>query len=498
MKRVTLLLFLLYLLSCRNAPREAPSEAPLDGETLARIHCASCHAFPEPRLLDHATWERHMLPRMGAMLGIYTDSLPRESFLEAGQAGELVAASGKFPETRLLSEAQWERVQAYYLSRAPQALLRPEQDSLRIGLPLFKPRFPNYFFSPPSATMVQFAKGGDGFFVGDANKKLLLRFDQNLQLRYARQTGESPVWMEQSDDRNAVLVMGSFSPTDQPVGTMYRAPDDKSGPAQGPVLQNLQRPVHFFEADLNDDGQDDLVTCEFGKYTGGLAWWQKRPDGTYTRHWLRQEPGATKAYPRDWDQDGRPDVVALFGQGDEGIYVFYNEGDGQFREERLLRFPASYGSSFFDFCDWNRDGHEDIIYTAGDNADYPPILKPYHGIRLFLNDGQNQLEEAFFYPLNGAYQAIPADYDQDGDLDIAAISFFPDFGGRPEDRFGFDADDVDAEQQTPEDDKPIGAFTAVFPLGARFEPGVHPFSPRPAEITIAEEIEGRSLYRAFT
>ncbi|MEZ4934360.1 MAG: VCBS repeat-containing protein [Saprospiraceae bacterium] len=76
-----------------------------------------------------------------------------------------------------------------------------------------------------------------------------------------------------------------------------------------------------------------------------------------------------------------------------------------------------------------------MIYTNGDNADFPPINKPYHGIRIFENDGKNNFKEIFFYPLHGAYNAIPADFDKDGDLDIAAISFFPDFKNTPEEGF---------------------------------------------------------------
>jgi hypothetical protein len=41
----------------------------------------------------------------------------------------------------------------------------------------------------------------------------------------------------------------------------------------------------------------------------------------------------------------------------------------------------------------------------------------------------------FFYQLNGAYRALARDYDQDGDLDIAAISFFPDYLRTPEESF---------------------------------------------------------------
>jgi hypothetical protein len=85
--------------------------------------------------------------------------------------------------------------------------------------------------------------------------------------------------------------------------------------------------------------------------------------------------------------------------------------------------------------DFDGDGNEDIIYTAGDNADYDPITKPYHGIRIFMNDGSNHFKESFFYPLNGAYKVIPSDYDNDGDIDMAAISFFPDYENSPEESF---------------------------------------------------------------
>lgn len=62
-------------------------------------------------------------------------------------------------------------------------------------------------------------------------------------------------------------------------------------------------------------------------------------------------------------------------------------------------------------------------------------MKPFHGVYVFTNDGDNQFEQAFFYHLNGAYGAIPRDFDLDGDIDIAAISFFPDWKNSPEEGF---------------------------------------------------------------
>ncbi|HJS55997.1 MAG TPA: VCBS repeat-containing protein, partial [Chitinophagaceae bacterium] len=92
-----------------------------------------------------------------------------------------------------------------------------------------------------------------------------------------------------------------------------------------------------------------------------------------------------------------------------------------------LQFPPVYGSNYFQLIDFNYDGYMDILTTQGDNADYSIVVKAYHGIRIFLNNGKNQFEENYFLPQYGAQKAIPVDFDKDGDLDIVSISFFPDY-----------------------------------------------------------------------
>ena len=76
-----------------------------------------------------------------------------------------------------------------------------------------------------------------------------------------------------------------------------------------------------------------------------------------------------------------------------------------------------------------------MIYTCGENADYSIILKPYHGVYIFLNDGKNNFKQQYFYPINGCYKAIAKDFDGDGDLDIASIAFFADYVHQPEEGF---------------------------------------------------------------
>ncbi|CAN5794663.1 hypothetical protein BH24BAC1_BH24BAC1_30900 [soil metagenome] len=192
--------------------------------------------------------------------------------------------------------------------------------------------------------------------------------------------------------------------------------------------------MQFAFADLNQNGREDVVICSFGHNAGRLAWYENT-GGQYREHLLRNLPGARRVLIHDLNGDGLPDLVALMAQGQEGIFAYYNQGGGRFKEVPLLRFPPVYGSSDFELVDFNGDGFLDILSTNGDNADYSYSLKPYHGVRLFLNDGQNNFKEAWFYPLHGASRTIAHDFDQDGKVDIAAISFFPDFERAPHESF---------------------------------------------------------------
>jgi hypothetical protein len=52
-----------------------------------------------------------------------------------------------------------------------------------------------------------------------------------------------------------------------------------------------------------------------------------------------------------------------------------------------------------------------------------------------MNDGNNNFNETFFFAMPGASEAVAKDFDLDGDIDIAAIAFFPDFDNHPERSF---------------------------------------------------------------
>jgi hypothetical protein len=117
--------------------------------------------------------------------------------------------------------------------------------------------------------------------------------------------------------------------------------------------------------------------------------------------------------------------------------MFLNDHKGGFTPQALLQFPAIYGSSSFQLADFNHDGKPDILYTSGDNTDYSTVLKPYHGVYIFTNDGDWHFEQTYFYQINGCTKAIARDFDHDGDLDIVAIAFFADFKYHPQEGFTY-------------------------------------------------------------
>ena len=196
------------------------------------------------------------------------------------------------------------------------------------------------------------------------------------------------------------------------------------------LIKGLNRPIELKARDLDGDGQDELISSEFGFMQGGMSVWKK--NGTsWTKKILNPQTGATHVDVRDFNGDGRLDIVALFAQGDERIMLYTNKGGLNFEESRLLRFPSIYGTSSFDMGDVDGDGDLDIVCTAGDNADFSTILKPYHGVYVYTNQGNMTFKQQAFYPQNGATKVMLADLDTDGDQDMLSIALFPDVANRP-------------------------------------------------------------------
>jgi hypothetical protein len=414
------------------------STAHLSGRQLAQAYCQGCHLFPEPTLLDKESWERGVLPNMGMRLGVL-------GFWDNPYSGmdtdEIAAArqAGVFADTPLVAPQDWEKIVAYYLAAAPaKPLPPPARPPLRTGLTLFAEiKLPARPALSSLVTLVQIDGPNRRLFVGDQQNNLYL-LNPDFQISQTLHLASPPTAVLPAPDGSfRVVTIGVLPPSDRRLGavTAFQPLPGAAGFTTRPVLTQLKRPVRLAEADLNQDGLADLVVGEHGHHTGQVSWYENLGTGKYAARVLKRGPGASQVLVRDMNRDHRPDILVLMGQGQEGIFLFLNQGQGRFGEKVLVRFPPVYGSSYLDVADFNRDGFPDLVYANGDNADFSNSLKAYHGLRIYLNDGQNNFRQAFFFPLHGATKVVPLDYDQDGDLDLAAIAFFPDYGRQPQEGF---------------------------------------------------------------
>jgi hypothetical protein len=413
-----MLIAIILLLSC-GSPEEKK-------EQLAKTHCSSCHAFPDPTLLDKKTWENSVLPKMAFRMGL------DYSQLESVSEGDQPFVMQVLPANATISVEEWEAIKNYYITLAPDSLPRPQVTQEK---PLGQFEVSTFQFSDnphPTVCLLEADTVNKTIYVGTRLSKLY-KLDFNFKQTDQFQLASAPSDVIFSNEGLNILTMGIMDPNDQPKGSLNLLDEEKR--TINKIIDSLKRPASMEQVDLNNDGLKDYVICAFGNYTGALLAFENIGANRFKRHTMSYLPGARNVIIRDYNNDGLPDVFALLTQGDEQIIQFTNKGNFDFKQNSLLRFSPVYGSSYFDIADFNNDGQSDILYTNGDNADYSEILKPYHGVRIFLNDGHDSFKESWFYAMDGASKALAHDFDKDGDLDIAAFSFFPDFAKTPERSF---------------------------------------------------------------
>lgn len=392
----------------------------LSGQQLANIYCQQCHLLPDPQLLSAEVWEKGVLPRMGYYLGIRKNErgpYERLSMMEE----HILKSADVFPEEPRINLSDWQKIQTYYLSQASAdstALIFPSALS-----PQFQAHDRRLSSELSYTTLLDYDTQNQNLYIGDRRDKLLVSKPTGEKLQDMLTAGPPISRLSLPNGQTYLLSMGIMDPSNQAVGMLYRQHED----SLQAILGQLRRPVHMLSHDLNEDGEEDFVISEFGNDIGQLSAVLLKKGRPHKKQVLIPEAGARKTIAYDWNQDGKEDLLVLIAQGDERIVLLEKEEAGLYREKTLLRFPPVYGSSYFELADFNGDGLKDIVYVNGDNADYSYSLKPYHGIRIYLNQGGAAPEEAYFFPLHGATEAAVRDYDQDGDLDIAAIAYFGNF-----------------------------------------------------------------------
>ena len=383
-----------------------------------KVFCGACHVVPLP------------------------DSFPRQAWFDEVRRGfSFYYESGR---TDLVPPRQTSVV-AWYQKRAPEQLAEPDQSEQSESPLKFELRAIDVVVDSTELAAVAVLRlaapdlSPSQFWVSDMRRGVVVRCDVNDPTNSevirigSNPAGTCDADLDQNGSPDLVAAdLGSFLPEDHSKGQVLWLPgghtsDAKSEPRV--ILNSIGRVADVQPADLDNDGDPDLVVAEFGWHkTGGIhvVFNDVSPTGERTFRDLKVDsrPGTIHVPVMDLDGDGRMDFVALISQEHEVIEAFLNRKSG-FQKVLIYAAPdPSYGSSGIELTDFDGDGDADILYTVGDTFD-SYLIKPYHGIWLLRNDGQLSFEPQHIAAMPGVLRAVNADLDGDGDQDIIAAALLP-------------------------------------------------------------------------
>ena len=224
-----------------------------------------------------------------------------------------------------------------------------------------------------------------------------------------------------------VSVLGMIFPNNDKIGAVVLLLNEGSLKfTKHIIIEKIARASDVRGGDMDNDGDNDLVVAQFCYDDGETRWMENLGNLKFKSHILQSLSGGINCEINDFNKDGNQDIVVLISQEWEEIYIFINDGKGNFTTKLVYGSPNSdFGSSSVNLFDLDLDGDMDILYTNGDAFDYiPPRPRPWHGIQWLENKGDLKFEMHRLADLGGASNARVVDVDHDGDMDIFVVSEF--------------------------------------------------------------------------
>ena len=393
------------------------------GYTLAIQHCTRCHLLPSPSQVPRETWP-FVLTWMSNYLGYTNIYGPFQNNVD----------SALIPSEPVLGENDLQTLAEYYLLFAPESPHDFQGSGVVQPVPFvqFAPKPPPMDLPPDELiTLTHWDVGQQNFYIGRGMHRALQVFDRAGRLMLNLASESEPVGVEPLANGFRLTLLGDFfedKERGQLVDITVSGADELQSTAR---IEGYRRLTQSLSVDLNQDGHEDLLLVGFGAGVLGKVsvFWGNRSGMFQDETTLFDKAGALNAKDQDLDRDGRLDILLLTAQQHQELLFFRQNESGSFSKQILIKQFAGYGYNQFDLVDWNRDGRMDLLMVNGNNMEIKNApLKPYHGIRILLQKEEVlEFEERHFYPMHGAIKAIAEDFDLDGDLDMAAIAFYPDW-----------------------------------------------------------------------
>lgn len=184
------------------------------------------------------------------------------------------------------------------------------------------------------------------------------------------------------------------------------------------LIEDVAVPAHVTTVDIDGDNDRDVIVSILGNILpddnviGRVELFEALPDGTYKRHVILDDVRrVADVQPGDFDADGDIDlVVAVFGYNRGEIIWLENQGNFQFLDHQLLNAP---GTIHVPVADYDGDGDLDIAAI---------VTQDEEELWGFENDGSGMFTAKLLWTTPnfdlGSAGLIKADLDGDGDQDL--------------------------------------------------------------------------------
>ncbi len=365
---------------------------------LIENHCGSCHMVPDPSSLTKEVWNEAVLPKMS------------EYFIWPGRSQYTYANKSFYNKLGSLSmdDERWTEIVSYFSDQALDTItIRPESQWPIQSI--FKESAISITDQPAAVTALYL----DDEEVIVSSDKQLYHLNRDMSIRKKVPTGRDITQIYQDDEKTYLVNSGYLDPHEGEYGdiSIYDNRED----TLYVIIDSLKRPVQMSVDD------EDIWVSEFGYQTGRLT--LRNKDTSMSPTLIHSLPGSYRLKKARLVKGEEPVLITSISQGQEGIFMITFEDD-RYRMDPLLRYIPEFGLSDVDVADINGDGLDDLLIANGDNADYSIMPKEYHGVRLYLNQGNKKFAEVYRFNLYGVTQAQFIDANADGQLDIIVSAYF--------------------------------------------------------------------------
>jgi len=196
-----------------------------------------------------------------------------------------------------------------------------------------------------------------------------------------------------------------------------------------PVISMPQTPQELARGDFNNDGQIDLVSCNFNGFANQqVTLLLNSGTGTFSganKRNFASRRNAIDVAVGDFNEDGNLDVITISQETTDALSLLLGDGTGNLAAP--IYFNAGDAPQGIAVGDMNRDNNLDVLVTNRGTS---------NDVYIFLGNGAGGFSAPTIIAITNVWDIAVADFNGDSNPDFAVSVNAPSFSANVDIRFG--------------------------------------------------------------